>query len=127
MILGVGLDICESVRFDGKVPDDSFVRRFFHPRELSGLADRKIGISESLAARFAAKEAFGKAMGTGIGKYSLQDIYTLSKENGKPELMVEGAALEDFRRLGGKAIHLSLSHDKGMAAAVVILEGKDCG
>jgi holo-[acyl-carrier protein] synthase len=76
----------------------------------------------SLAARFAAKEAFGKALGTGFEGIVLKDILLRSGPCGQPEIKVFGTALAAFKKSKAGRIHVSLSHEKDIAAAVLILE-----
>ena len=80
------------------------------------------GAARSLAVRFAAKEAFGKALGTGLAGIKLKDIVVVNDRTGRPFLKVSGTALEALKKKGGAALHLSLSHEKTTAAAVVIIE-----
>jgi holo-[acyl-carrier protein] synthase len=76
----------------------------------------------SLAARFAAKEAFGKALGTGLSGIVLKDIMVVNNYNGKPELSVSGTALAALEKAGADRVHVSLTHERDTAIAVVILE-----
>ncbi|HOT58887.1 MAG TPA: holo-ACP synthase, partial [Spirochaetales bacterium] len=76
----------------------------------------------SLAARFAAKEAFGKALGTGLKGIALKDILVRNNSVGKPELLVVNSALMAFEKSGAKRIHLSMTHESDNAIAIVILE-----
>ena len=75
------------------------------------------------AARFAAKEAFSKALGTGITGFSLQDVYITNDESGKPFLNVKDSAADVLKeRCGECKLHVSLSHEKEYATAFVIIE-----
>jgi holo-[acyl-carrier protein] synthase len=119
MIIGTGIDIVELLRIR-EVMDrhQSFVKRIMTNKEkeiFDKLSNhRRV---EFLAGRFAAKEAFAKAVGTGIGKHlSWQDIEVLSDENGKPIIL--------SKQNYGK-IHLSISHSKQYAIANVIIEERD--
>ena len=76
----------------------------------------------SLAARFAAKEAFGKALGTGLKGIKLSDIQVVSDHNGKPDIMVHGTAAKALSDSGAESIYVSLTHERDNAVAVVILE-----
>jgi holo-[acyl-carrier protein] synthase len=79
--------------------------------------------AHSLAARFAAKEAFFKAIGTGYGRgIAWTELEVTRLESGKPELRLLGAAELDAQRRGIRRIHLTLSHTADMAAAFVVLE-----
>jgi len=97
------------------------LERYFHPRELAAAFSRGRG-ADSLAARFAAKEAFGKALGTGFAGMALKDIMVVSHPNGRPELQVAGTAMDALKENGANRIHLSLTHEQDNAAAVVVLE-----
>lgn len=77
----------------------------------------------SLAVRYAAKEALGKAMGIGVQHFSLKEVQVVNDKMGKPEILLHGQAIETFRRFGGKSIHLSLSHELDNAMAMVVIEG----
>ena len=101
------------------------LRRFFNEKELfpgnGGTPGRRC---EYYAARFAAKEAFSKALGTGLQGFSLTDVYVTKDDGGKPSLCVTGKAAGLLSRLCGEgsAVHLSLSHEKEYAVAFVVIE-----
>lgn len=122
MIYGIGTDITEVKRFVKWVEKGEMITRFFNPKEMNQ-AKSVQAASEHYAARFAAKEAFGKALGTGIFGFDLKDIYIVNDENGKPELIVENAARNELeKRCVNPKIHISLSHEKEYAIAYVIIE-----
>jgi holo-[acyl-carrier protein] synthase len=77
----------------------------------------------SLAARFAAKEAFGKALGTGLAGFSLNECAVINDENGKPELFLFGKAKKAFQAFGGVRVLVALTHEHDYAIAVVVIEG----
>jgi holo-[acyl-carrier protein] synthase len=77
----------------------------------------------SLAARFAAKEAFGKAIGSGLRHFALRDVAVLNDSHGKPFMMLTGSAEAAFQDFGGSRIVVSLSHERDNALAVVLIEG----
>jgi holo-[acyl-carrier protein] synthase len=81
-----------------------------------------MGELSSLAARFAAKEAFGKALGTGLAGITLKDMAVLNSPTGAPRLFLSGSAQAAFDRSGASRIHLSLSHESECAWAMVVLE-----
>ncbi len=122
MIVGVGVDIVKVERFSKLVKNDRFLKRFFHPTEVEYVRSTCSYSAENLAARFAAKEAFGKALGTGIGKLTLKNICVTNEKNGKPSLCVFNDVKEKLEYSGANCIHLSLSHEKDYAIAQVILE-----
>lgn len=97
-------------------------RRLFTERELERCRDRPRS-SECLAARFAAKEAFAKALGTGMHGMSWTDVEVRGGEGEPPRLALHGGARDAFRARGGTSVHVSLTHERGAAAAVVIIEG----
>jgi holo-[acyl-carrier protein] synthase len=99
------------------------LERFFHPNELSDARSRGSGVDLSLAARFAAKEAFGKALGTGLAGIVLKDIMVKNRHNGQPEIEVFGTALMALKRSKASHVHVSLTHEKYNAIAMVVLEG----
>ena len=122
MIAGIGIDVIHVSRMQRwrKVP--GLLNRFFHPDELAVAMARGSGTDLSLAARFAAKEAFGKALGTGLAGIVLKDIVVKNKHNGQPEILVFGTALAALNQNGSSFIHLSLTHEKDNAIAMVVLE-----
>ena len=124
MILGVGIDIVHVGRIRHWESVPGLVERFFHPEEAADARARgEGGESLSLAARFAAKEAFGKALGTGLAGIRLGDIQVVNDRNGRPEIVLHGTALARLRDVGGARLHVSLTHERDNAVAVVIIEG----
>jgi holo-[acyl-carrier protein] synthase len=101
------------------------LERYFHPHELQEALSRGGGADLSLAARFAAKEAYGKALGTGLAGIVLKDIMIRNRHNGQPEVEVFGTALAALKRSGADRIHISLTHEKDNAVAMVVLEATD--
>lgn len=125
MIIGLGTDIVELERIEKAAArfDERFAARILHPEELE--LWRKTPQTTFLAGRFAAKEALVKALGTGFSQgIWLSDILIRKEANGKPTALLSGVALEKFRARGGDSIHVSISHDRHSAVAVVILEKK---
>jgi len=98
------------------------LERYFHPQELEGVLSKGKGDAHSLAARFAAKEAFGKALGTGLAGIVLKDIIVINSHNGRPEIRAVNTALGALEKSGANRVHLSLTHEHEYAAAVVVLE-----
>lgn len=121
MIVGIGVDVVQIDRFQPWVANPALVKRFFSESELAGLNGRQ-DLAQALAVRFAAKEAFGKALGTGLRNLVVKDIQVLQDELGKPFFDLVGTARETFRRCGANMAHLSLSHDGNYGIAYVILE-----
>ncbi|WP_028574221.1 holo-[acyl-carrier-protein] synthase [Desulfonatronovibrio hydrogenovorans] len=123
MIVGLGLDVVEISRVDSvfKKFRGRFVSRILTPNESEKLPP--VDPVFYLASRFAAKEAGVKALGTGFSRgITLQHLEISNNSLGAPELMFAGPALERARELGADRIHLSMSHGRNTAAAVVILE-----
>ena len=116
-IIGVGIDVVDIDRFGQTLERTPRLReRLFTP------AERELPL-QSLAARFAAKEALVKALGTGFSQgIWLSDILIRKGVDGEPIAILSGVALERFQSLGGGSIHVSISHDRHSALAVVILE-----
>lgn len=116
MIVGVGIDVCDIGRFGESIKrTPGLAVRLFTP------AERGLGIA-SLAARFAAKEALAKALGA-PGNLQWHDAEVVTDTNGRPWLTVRGTVAARARALGVSGWHISLSHDAGIASAVVIAEG----
>ena len=125
MIAGIGTDIAKVSRFEKWVRNPGMTERFFNPKELSS-AGSEAARCQHYAARFAAKEAFSKALGTGISGFDLKDVYITNDSEGKPLLNIEGAALSLMKeRLGECRAFVSLSHEKEYAIAFVVLELKE--
>lgn len=124
MIYGIGVDIVATGRFQRFIDagNSAIMERLFTPDERSLCGSRKDAAS-CLAARFAAKEAFLKALGTGLREgISWLDLEVSNDPLGKPELTLSGKAAEQFQRNGLLRVHLSLSHDGGNAVGMVVLE-----
>lgn len=122
MIIGIGIDIVEVDRLRDGEHMKEFVQRILHPEEYDYIRNSGGDAAVSAAARFAAKEAFGKALGTGIHGFRLKDVKVIHNQEGRPLIELEAGARELFDRCGGKHIHLSLSHEKSYASAVVVIE-----
>ena len=122
MITGIGIDIVEIKRMEKWIDDPKLLNRYFHNDELMSVSDKKNSFAQTLAARFAAKEAFGKALGTGLARIALKDIMIINNDAGKPEIKLSGSAQEAFDKSGALKAHVSLSHEKENAIALIILE-----
>jgi holo-[acyl-carrier protein] synthase len=123
MILGIGIDVVQVPRFAAWKENQKLLRRYFHPEELETALARREGAVQSLANRFAAKEALGKAVGIGLRGVKLKEIQVKNDTFGKPIIVLHGKALEIFHRVGGTKIHCSLAHEKDNAIAMVVIEG----
>jgi len=122
MIVGLGIDIVHVNRMRHWLENPSLMERFFHPAEIEAVRQRGDTAALTLAARFAAKEAFGKALGTGLAGMRLRDIQVVNNHNGKPDMLLFGDALASLHRVGGRHVHLSLTHERENAVAVVVIE-----
>ena len=122
MIVGVGIDVAGIDRFaDALERTPGLLDRLFVPAELR-LPDGERRGAASLAARFAAKEALAKALGA-PGGLRWTDAEVVTADDGRPSLRVRGTVAARAAELGVRHWHLSLSHDAGVASAVVIAEG----
>ncbi len=123
MIRGIGIDLIETERIAKIIADDKgFKERVFSEREIV-YCDALHYQAQHFAARFCAKEAFFKALGSGLRHgMSWREVEVINDKLGAPSLILSGRAAEVCaeRRLG--PVHVSLTHNKTQAAAVVILE-----
>ncbi len=126
MITGLGSDIIEVSRVRKSIETISgFREKIFSGTEIS-YCEKKKNKFESYAARFAAKEAFFKALGTGWRNgMAFCEVEIINDELGKPVMILTGRSLEEKEKYGITAVHVSLSHTKESAVAVVILEKKE--
>ena len=123
MLLGTGIDIIEIERIKLAMETPAFARKFFTAQEIVYCDSRKSGRFSSYAARFAAKEAFVKALGTGFRGGRFREISIENDENGCPQVQLSGYYKDVFAKRKIKKIHVSLSHCEKYAVAQVILEG----
>jgi holo-[acyl-carrier protein] synthase len=124
MILSIGIDIAEVYRIrETLARTPRFRERVFTATEREYCDAKGAAAEQSYAARFAAKEAFLKALKTGWrGKITWQDIEVVNDADGVPSLNVTGEAARVLEKLGAGRIHLSISHTTEHAIAEVILE-----
>lgn len=121
-IIGVGIDVAEIDRFAASLRrTPRLVERLFREGELILPSGERRGIA-SLAARFAAKEAVAKALGAPGGLH-WTDAEIFVEDSGQPRLRVTGTVAARAEELGVRSWHVSLSHDAGVASAVVVAEG----
>jgi holo-[acyl-carrier protein] synthase len=126
-VIYTGIDVVAVERIRQAVErwGDRFIQRIFSPAE-TALCHRRV---ESLAARWAAKEAVAKLLGVGLrgiggaGGVAFHDIETLADTHGRPTVILHGAAQARARELRIGSISLSLSHDRGLAIAVAVALG----
>ncbi|HVN67347.1 MAG TPA: holo-ACP synthase [Candidatus Sulfotelmatobacter sp.] len=123
MIKGIGIDIIEIERVEAAVKKygEKFLRRVFTKREIEHCTSHKAYRYPELAVRFAAKEAYSKALGTGIGGFgrrhtgiTWREIEVINDQRGKPLLVIRGKV--------SKKAHVSLSHSQANAVASVYVE-----
>ena len=124
MIFGIGTDIVSVERFQRFIDagNTALLERLFTEQERALCGARKSS-AECYAARFAAKESFLKALGTGLRDgISWLDMEVVSSDLGRPELLLSGEALKHYKQQRLGRMFLSLSHDKGCAVAMVVVE-----
>lgn len=118
MIFGIGCDIIEISRIENSMKNPRFLSENFTESENEYFKSKKYN-PQSVAAAFAAKEAFSKALGTGVSGFLLRDVEVLHDELSKPYInpLNNAAAM-----VGNKKIHLTLSHCEKYAQAVAVIE-----
>jgi holo-[acyl-carrier protein] synthase len=127
MVVSCGVDICETARIARMIEDhgENFLKRTFTPQELAYAIGRNREV-EHLSARFAAKEAVLKALGTGWSAgVSWLDVSVSTLPSGEPSVTVAGRAAEVARAKGIARFHISLSHSSAFAVAMVVAEGQE--
>jgi holo-[acyl-carrier protein] synthase len=127
VIYGVGTDLIEIKRVERVLArfGERFAQRILCEPELKRFRAHKQPVAY-LAKRFAAKEAFSKAMGTGIrAPVNWQNLGVVNHSSGRPYFELSAALAELVRRRGIRSVHVSLTDERGMAAAFVVLEGPD--
>jgi holo-[acyl-carrier protein] synthase len=122
LIVGTGIDIVEIERISRAIQrNNGFIRRFFTIKEQQYFESRR-NRYEVIAGNFAAKEAFSKALGTGIRNFALRDLEILRDALGKPYINLYGSALKAVQQMEIGKFHISISHCKNYAIASVIAE-----
>lgn len=124
MIYGIGTDIIEVERIARQVEGDSrFRETIFTPNEINYCESYRVNKAQHYAVRFAAKEAFFKALGTGYrGGLAFHEISVENDNFGNPQMLLHGKTRDYADRHSFKRIHVSLSHIKEYAMATVIIE-----
>ena len=123
MILGLGIDVVETARIEKMNLINEFIKKHFTDEErLLFTKSDKLNY-HTLSNNFAGKEAFSKALGTGVRGFSLAEIEILRDGLGKPYINLYGKAKNAFGAMGGKNIHISISDTDNISTAVVIIEG----
>ena len=123
MIIGTGIDIVEIKRFREIENLKGIAKKILHTNELEEFNKKVKDQPLFLAKKFAFKEAFVKAIGTGFREpYYLNRIETVSYKLGKPSVVTHGEAKEEFKNLGITKAHVSLSDTENYVVAFVVLE-----
>ena len=131
MNISTGIDLIEISRIEKALErhGDRFIKKIFSPDEIQRLRRFQSRdpnprlITAEVAARFAAKEACSKALGTGIGPVSWKEMEIHNEPSGKPAVRLSGNAARIAKKQGFTSWSVSLTHSKGMAGAVVVAAG----
>ncbi len=126
MLIGTGVDLIEVERIAHSIEryGERFLRRVYTDPEIAYCSRKRISSAESFAARFAAKEAGAKALGTGISRgVTWNEFQVAHSPGGRPVLELRGRAALLAAELGVRAISLSLTHTGSLAMATVMMEG----
>lgn len=123
MIYGVGIDIVDINRIKNLLENINFLNRFFGKDEIKELKAKK-NCPQSVAGAFCVKEAFGKAIGTGVKGFSYTDVETLHNADGKAFLKLSNNALS-IANEKNLSFHISISHENEYATAIVIAESSN--
>ena len=118
MFDGLGLDLCEVARMERHLSDERFLIRFFTDDEIQYIRSKGQGAAQTLAGMFAAREALGKALGTGLD-FNLKEAEVCHDSTGRPFYRLSGRLAE---RTAGSRFLLSISHDAGIAAAICVMQ-----
>ena len=124
MICGIGIDLVENDRLAKIIAKwgSKFLQRVFSEEEIK-YCEKHVQAEINYGARFAAKESFLKALGMGLGMgIKLKEIEVVRDKKGKPELVLYGGAKAQIEERNIDKIHLSLTHTRKYAAAIVLLE-----
>jgi holo-[acyl-carrier protein] synthase len=125
MVLGLGADLIETRRVQESIDrfGERFLERIFTSGEIAYCMRKKKNAAESFAARFAAKEAWAKALGTGISRGVIWKEFEVKREaSGRPTLHFNGRAAELAEAMGVRRVQLSLTHSRELAMAMVVVE-----
>jgi holo-[acyl-carrier protein] synthase len=123
MIVGIGIDMIEVERVSAKISKEAGFRELVFSKSEIKYCEAKTNKHEHYAARFAAKEAFLKAVGTGWANgTAFNEIEIVHDKNGKPEIVLSGETKKTLGHIDALKISVSLSHLKSIASAVVIIE-----
>ena len=123
MIRGLGCDLCAVSRMEKIMEDGRFLRRYFTENEQKYISGR-VHAAQTAAGIFAAKEAFLKAIGTGLGGVALSDIEITHTALGAPEYVLNDSICAALQKMHAQRAFLSISHDGDYAMATAVLEGE---
>lgn len=124
MIAGIGIDLCEIRRIAHAIEGERFLMRVYTAAERERIRSAAPSRRDEIAAGlFAAKEAVAKALGTGFSGFGFSDIEIIPDSAGQPACALYGGAARRFSAIGGARVLLSITHERGMAAATAIIEG----
>ncbi|OPX20526.1 MAG: hypothetical protein BZ151_03685 [Desulfobacca sp. 4484_104] len=125
MIYGIGVDLVKIARLAATVSrfGDRFLNRVFTPQEIA-YCQARTRPENNLALRFAAKEAFSKALGVGLRRNGIRwrDVEVVPAPSGRPDLVIRGRAAELCQQVGIRGMFISLSDEGEYGVAVVVLE-----
>ena len=128
MIVGIGVDVIEVQRIADIMENHGpqFLDRVFNDQEKEGAPCSNFAAARHYAGRWSAKEAVAKALGTGVGEFcGWRDINVTNCYSGRPVVTISGRGRETADRLGVTNIHVTISHEKGLACASAVIEGDD--
>ncbi len=126
MIFGIGCDLVDIHRIAHAMENRRFLVRNFSQAENEYFSKRQFSPAV-VAANFAGKEAFAKALGTGVSGFALHEVEVLRNKAGKPYLRLTGDALSLAESLGIECLHISLTHTDASAGAFVVAEAQEKG
>ncbi len=125
MIVGIGVDLVSTEKVAESVKSEAFRRKVFTPAEIKSCKEIA-NAAEHYAGKFAAKEAFMKAIGKGIRQEVwFTQIEVLNHATGAPYIQVSSEAERMLSTLGVEQVHISISHTEGMAVAMIVLESNN--
>ena len=120
MIIGIGVDTSTISRIEKSIQNEGFLPKVFGAKEIEMFAKRG-NSTQTITANFAAKEAFSKAIGTGLSGFKWSEVLVLRSENGNPYFVFEGEILKKITAENWTT-HVSLTHEGGFATAMVVVE-----
>lgn len=120
-VIGIGVDVADVERFAVSLARTPRLLDTLLTATEQHLSDGRARTTESLAARFAAKEALAKALGAPAGLH-WHDAQVVTEDGGRPGFLLSGTVAARAEAMGVRGVHLSLSHDGGVATAMVVLE-----